>query len=578
MTSPEELRDLATSLVALTADRPELAARARRVAERVATQRFHIAVLGEFKRGKSTLVNALIGRPVLPTGAVPLTAVPTEIHMGETATWVVHLDGRRVQVAPEDIGTFVTEASNPSNERGVARVEVGVPEIFGAPGVVFVDTPGVASVHAHNTETAWGALADSDAAVLVLSADSPLSANEELLLTEVAGRRSTVFVVVNKSDHLSASELEEVDAFTTAHIRRILGQPIRPFFVSARAALDAAAGAAGAGDQHAGSFHALRDALEQFIRDDLAGARQASALRELTRLAQRLDDIAQIEEAGSAMTLEQLHEQMGLLAAAADDGGRRLEEDTAVLQHEVRGLIDLLAADLAAAAARAAARSLPRLRDAAAGLASRHLDSTLRQVIEACVREELEPVRREVADTVEQRWEAIAARYARRVQSRVDELTAAVNELFHLHLPVAPVPEVTAIRERFSYAFLHVEGPQAVIGHAIVAILPPALVRRRAIRTAERRMVQAMDQHAGRARYDLTSRLQESSAHFAAAMAREYDSTRASMLDAVDRARTELARTGVELEERGRRRGEVRALLARIDQAPSSGTPSRTAP
>ncbi len=46
-------------------------------AERIAEGRFYVACVGQFKRGKSTLLNALIGEPILPSGVVPVTAVPT---------------------------------------------------------------------------------------------------------------------------------------------------------------------------------------------------------------------------------------------------------------------------------------------------------------------------------------------------------------------------------------------------------------------------------------------------------------------------------------------------------------------
>jgi len=147
---PGELEPLAQRLTALSAHRPGLARRAQRLADRIATQRFHIAVLGEFKRGKSTLVNALIGQPLLPSGVVPLTTVATEVHFGSEQTTVIFADGRRRIVAPDVLGDDVTERGNPSNTKHVDRVEVAVGTAFGAPGLVLVDTPGIASVNQHN--------------------------------------------------------------------------------------------------------------------------------------------------------------------------------------------------------------------------------------------------------------------------------------------------------------------------------------------------------------------------------------------------------------------------------------------
>jgi hypothetical protein len=71
----------------------DIAERAQRLGDRLAQGRFHISVLGEFKRGKSTLVNALLAGDVLPTGVLPLTAVATEISFGERRAVVVPLDG-----------------------------------------------------------------------------------------------------------------------------------------------------------------------------------------------------------------------------------------------------------------------------------------------------------------------------------------------------------------------------------------------------------------------------------------------------------------------------------------------------
>jgi hypothetical protein len=145
-----ELEHLAQRLIALSAHRPDFARRAQRLADRIATQRFHIAVLGDFKRGKSTLVNALIGQPLLPSGVVPLTTVATEVHFGSEQTTVFFADGRRRIVAPDALGDYVTERGNPSNIKRVDRVEVGVDAVSGAPGLVLVDTPGIALVNQHN--------------------------------------------------------------------------------------------------------------------------------------------------------------------------------------------------------------------------------------------------------------------------------------------------------------------------------------------------------------------------------------------------------------------------------------------
>ena len=74
-----ELAKAAADLVVVAADRQDLGSRAGRLAERLSHCHFHVAVLGEFKRGKSTVINALLGLDLMPTGVLPLTATATEV-------------------------------------------------------------------------------------------------------------------------------------------------------------------------------------------------------------------------------------------------------------------------------------------------------------------------------------------------------------------------------------------------------------------------------------------------------------------------------------------------------------------
>ena len=82
-------------------------------------ERFNIAVLGNFKRGKSTFINALLGSPILPTGIVPLTSVVTDLMYGRTTSAIVHFNsGGQMNIGIDDIGQYITEHGNPGNCQG----------------------------------------------------------------------------------------------------------------------------------------------------------------------------------------------------------------------------------------------------------------------------------------------------------------------------------------------------------------------------------------------------------------------------------------------------------------------------
>jgi predicted GTPase len=148
---------------------------------RLATERFQLAVLGQFKRGKSMLLNALLRGDVLPVGVVPVTAIPTFLESGVIPRICVTYSSQKVDAFKinewdslrEHLTTFVTEERNPGNKLGIARVDVQMPSELLEHGVVLIDTPGVGSIFRHNSVAAVAVLPECDAALFVLSADPP---------------------------------------------------------------------------------------------------------------------------------------------------------------------------------------------------------------------------------------------------------------------------------------------------------------------------------------------------------------------------------------------------------------------
>ena len=95
-----------------------VAEEARELATRVSEGRFYVACVGQFKRGKSTLLNALVGHEVVPTGFVPVTAVPTVIRFGDELHARIRMrDGSWRDVAMSDLKEYVTEELNPENKK-----------------------------------------------------------------------------------------------------------------------------------------------------------------------------------------------------------------------------------------------------------------------------------------------------------------------------------------------------------------------------------------------------------------------------------------------------------------------------
>lgn len=216
---------------------------------RLEAGRFHLAVLGQFKRGKSTLLNALLGQALLPTSVVPVTAIPTFLEYGPDLRIRVcfqedkpstEFAGKTREESAEILRGFVTEEGNPKNRLGVGQVDIFLPAPILQHGVVLIDTPGIGSTFTHNTQATLNFLPQCDAALFVVSADPPLTEVEAEFLKAVKSRVARLFFIFNKVDYLSEQERDAAVAFFRKVLHEKIGAdeeyPI--FCVSARKGLD----------------------------------------------------------------------------------------------------------------------------------------------------------------------------------------------------------------------------------------------------------------------------------------------------------------------------------------------------
>ena len=207
-----------------------------------------VAVLGQFKRGKSTLLNALLGAPVLPTGVTPVTALATFISAGDSTRLRIAFRGDKEPIVtavaseiPAVLERYVSESRNPHNRLGVESVAIEVRSDFLDEGIVLIDTPGVGSTFLHNTRAAEAVLAECDAALFVLSADPPITEAEVIYLDKVRTLIPSVFFVLNKVDLLDAAEKRVAERFLADVLaeHRPNEPPDRIFALSARQGLRA---------------------------------------------------------------------------------------------------------------------------------------------------------------------------------------------------------------------------------------------------------------------------------------------------------------------------------------------------
>jgi GTP-binding protein EngB required for normal cell division len=312
-----------------------VAEEARELAARVSEGRFYVACIGQFKRGKSTLLNALVGYAVVPTGFVPVTAVPTVIRFGDELHARIRIhDGSWLDVDLSDLKEYVTEELNPENKKKVGGAEVFVPSPLLSSGMCFVDTPGLGSVFTGNTATTQAFIPHIDAVLVVVGADPPI-AGEELALVETIGTQvQDLILVINKADRTSDPERAAVVKFTREILEKRLHRPMGEVFeVSAAERME------NSGPLR--DWERLLASLRHLVEDSGSNLVRAAGDRGLHRLSEQL--LVMIAEDHDALQrpIEESERRIELMKEIISEAERSMRELDYLFMAELHRISDL---------------------------------------------------------------------------------------------------------------------------------------------------------------------------------------------------------------------------------------------
>jgi GTP-binding protein EngB required for normal cell division/methyl-accepting chemotaxis protein len=560
-TAPQALLgELAQCLAALRGQPGVPEAAWREVHEKIAAQTFNLVVAGQFKRGKSSLINALLGAELLPVGVVPLTSVVTILSAGETTQVEVEFeDGRTESVPPERLAEYVTEKGNPKNVMKVRIVHIRHPSPWLRGGVRLVDTPGIGSVYRHNTDVARGFLPKADAVLFVLSVDQPLSQAEHDFLKEIIGYAARVFVLLNKTDLLSPGELRESLQFTAGALAELMGGPVRLFPVSAREALRNDPNGAEERYERSG-FPAFTHALSAFLMQEKGAALAAVAARNLARLAEQARFGVELERRSLATPLEELRRKLRLFEDRKQESLGARQDYITLIEGEGRRLVrEIVEPDLETFQRTLGERmraSLARHLQEHHGLPTRQLYDTLERLVSGEVKQAYDEFRAAEDEKVARAFDALCARFTGRINATVDELQRFAADLFEIPFSPVSAESLMKFESGFYYKFWTEPPGLEIIMSSAALSLPGILGARLVRRRIERRAAELIEIHAGRLRYDLAQRIERGAREFRTLVGEQIDATVAGIEAAV--------RKGMDVGQSTQREIEARAasLLA----------------
>jgi len=180
-----------------------------------------LAVFGRVSTGKSSLLNRLLGRDVLPVGVTPITAVPTRIAFGRDArlhVWFADAPSRQLEV--DVLAEYASERGNPANTKRVLRLVVQLPAPFLESGVTLVDTPGLGSLATSGAAETLAYLPHCDVAAVLVDASSTITSEDLGTVGALIDAGIRASVLVSKADLLNEADLES----TLAYLRQTLSR------------------------------------------------------------------------------------------------------------------------------------------------------------------------------------------------------------------------------------------------------------------------------------------------------------------------------------------------------------------
>jgi GTPase SAR1 family protein len=500
---------------------------------------FYLVFLGQFKRGKTTLLNALLGVDLLPTGVLPLTSIVTIVRYGKEACGHVEfLDGHIRQVPLQELPDFVTEPGNPRNKKRVAQVEVIYPAAGLAEGLCLVDTPGIGSIFEHNTQISYGFVPQADAAIFVFSPESPLSQVELEFLHHIRAHVQRIFFVLNKADQVNDSERNEILEFARQTIRQQMPSgELRFYPVSARRSLD---------ERENSDLDALENsnipqlsrALRRFLAAHKGDLLVRSTCSSLRRLIQNELLALELEERARAMDAAQLQTKIQAIEETWQALDQRHREAAYILRGEMRAFeasLERRLNEYVEGEADNLARHLKTVVQQHARASKGELVAIIDQELRRKISEVLEDWKMEEEKAVAEEFEALTARFSSEAVKTVEQIQQVAAEQFGFTWIAASLPERLATHSTFRIKV------DEIVSWGL-GQFPLLLPGRLFVRYLANRMGQTAQEelyrNVGRLKADLGDRLEQSVTDYLRALDCHVERARASVRQALQRAAT----------------------------------------
>lgn len=518
---------------------------------------FNLVVLGQFKRGKTSLINALLSAEILPTAVVPLTSIATIIKYGEAVHIAVFFnDGKMIEIEPAALNQYVTEKGNPKNEKNVQEVVITYPSPYLKDGVRLIDTPGVGSVYEHNTDVAYQYLPKSDAALFLLSVDQPVSKAELEFLRDVKEYAHRIFFLQNKADYVSPQDLQESISFSKNIIEESLRTEVKIFPLSAKNALEGKL--TGSRELVEKSFlPEFEQILNTFLMQEKGKVLLLSVMNNLLRLLSQTRLGLELELKSLVTPLEELKEKIALfekkkkdVLVEKDDFSLLLE---GTIKHIIKDTLDEDLKDFRQQLTVKVSESFERSFHEHSGMSLHELREHLESLVVTEVKQAFSAWRGLEDEKLAKTFEASCQRFITKIDETVDSLLKFSAELFAVPYDIVTAEAIWTTKSDFYFRFKEQPVGIEIVASSLTLILPKFIGEKIVVKKVKEYLNRVIDVQAAKVGVDFEERLNKSKLDFRWEMFQRIDATIDGIAKAIE--------TGMSMRDKGEQAFEERQKI-----------------
>ena len=501
-------------------------------------EQFNLVVIGQFKRGKSTFINALLSDNIVPSSILPLTSIVTIIQYSENKkAKVKFLDNHEEKVDIGEIEKYVTEKHNPENRLQVKEVYVYHPSEYLKKGVRIIDTPGIGSVFKHNTDVAYNFLPYCDAAVFLMSPDPPLGEAEIEFLKSVKVYTEKFFFVLNKIDIVSDDELDEVVEFNKNLLKEYTSsEEINIYPISAKLALKAKLNK----DRQLleqSRMPVIEKALDEFIAKERMNIIAISVINALLRYINNALTSYKLQIETQKLSLDNLKEKVEEFSRFIESVRDDAEELEYILDKRIEKIYRELDDEIELLKERELPSLIEKMQEhfkekSKEKISTEEFENYMTQKMNEYILKIFTDWRKEQSDIISQKVESIYNDLAKRINEKIENIITTASTIFDVKLNAYVDSEKLIQKSDFYFMLEDQMGILNIFATTFRTKLPFFIGKRIAQKHIKNTTIELFDRHCGRVRYDLTKRVRETTFKFKDQLKDKLELT----IDAIQRA------------------------------------------